>query len=452
MITDWQARPVPEAMTDERLAALVESEVGRHESMLFTLTPREELDAIGRAQALADQAWVQGIRAIVAAHSRSCVEDREFAADEVALALGVGYQTAKKVLAEALGLAGLPGMLEAVQAGMLSQRHALAVWRTLDAVPDLSGEHRRSIALIVIARMINETPHELRALTQRLILTIDLAAAQARQDAAGLRRRVDTWNEIDGQGIVGARGPMQQIAAVRASLQQWLRDNPKAADDPRTEAEREFDLFVALLTGGEQPGQWQAQIIVPFSTVEGGELELAEIPGYGPILPSTARDLLADAEWSQVAVDEDGVVIAVSDPIQPAKQDPMADKPAPWGGQLRDEQWWSAMRLLIVAPPKQRLLPEQLSSANYATPSRLRRHLQARDRTCVFPGCHRRITDVDHRIPWPLGPTAEWNLQLLCRHHHRAKQAVFDVELTADGGYLWTTRGGWQFLRHRQGY
>jgi hypothetical protein len=73
MITDWQARPVPEAMTDERLAALVDREIAQHESMLFTLTPREELDAIGRAQQLADQAWVQGVRAIVAAHSRSCV-------------------------------------------------------------------------------------------------------------------------------------------------------------------------------------------------------------------------------------------------------------------------------------------------------------------------------------------------------------------------------------------
>ena len=444
MITDWQARPVPEAMTDSRLAVLVESEVSRHESMLFTLTPREELDAIGRAQQLADQAWVQGIRAIVAAHSRSCVEDREFAADEIALALGVGYRTAQKVLAEALGVAGLPGLLEAVQAGMLSQRHALAVWRTLDAVPDLSGEHRRSIALIVLARLVNQTPHELTQLTHRLILTIDLAAAQARQDAAVLRRRVDTWNEVDGQGIVRAHGPMQQIAAVRASLQQWLHDNPKATDDPRTEAEREFDLFVALLTGGAEAGQWQAQLIVPFTTAEGGELELAEIPGFGPVLPSTARDLLADAEWSQVAVDEDGVVVAVSDPITP--------QAALVGGELRDERWWADMRLLITAPPLEGLKVENLDSAAYATPSRLRRHLQARDRTCVFPGCHRRITDVDHRIPWPIGPTADWNLQLLCRHHHRAKQAVFTVELTADGDYLWTSRGGWQFLRHRQGY
>ena len=116
------------------------------------------------------------------------------------------------------------------------------------------------------------------------------------------------------------------------------------------------------------------------------------------------------------------------------------------------ENWELSLAQLMSQPPKQRLMPEQLGSAAYVTPSRLKRYLQARDRTCVFPGCHRRITDIDHRIPWPLGPTAADNLQLLCRHHHRAKQAVFTVELTAEGDYLWTSRGGWQFVRHRQGY
>jgi hypothetical protein len=470
MITDWQARPVPEAMTDERLAALVDREIAQHESMLFTLTPREELDAIGRAQQLADQAWVQGVRAIVAAHSRSCVEDREFAADEIGLALGVGFKTAQTILAEALGVAGLPGMLEAVHAGMLSQRHALAVLRTLDEVPTLAGEHRRAISMIVIARLVAQTPRELAQLTRRLILTVDLAAAQARKDAATGKRKVLLWPVADGQGVLQSRGPLERLAAVRASMRQWLLDNPKAADDPRSEAEREFDLFVALLTGGAEAGSWQAAIVVPFTTAAGEDLELAEIPGLGPILPSTARELLEDAEWTQVAVDTDGAVIAVSDPIPAPKQAapeqarssessafrptaPTPTAPTPTAPTARTrENWELSLAQLMSTPPKQRFFPEQLSSAAYTTPARLRRYLQARDRTCVFPGCHRRITDVDHRIPWPLGPTAHWNLQLLCRHHHRGKQAVFTVELTDDGDYLWTTRGGWQFLRHRQGY
>lgn len=52
--------------------------------------------------------------------------------------------------------------------------------------------------------------------------------------------------------------------------------------------------------------------------------------------------------------------------------------------------------------------------------------------TCVFVGCSRpsRTCDLDHVIPWPLGPTATWNLAPLCRFHHRLK-----------------TTGGWSYRR-----
>jgi hypothetical protein len=104
----------------------------------------------------------------------------------------------------------------------------------------------------------------------------------------------------------------------------------------------------------------------------------------------------------------------------------------------------------LTAPPVERVLV----AAGYRFPPRLQRFLEARDRTCVFPGRSRQAmkTDKDHRIPWPDGPTSADNGQCLCRHHHRAKQAVFSVSLDPDGSYRWTTRGGWEFLRHPKGY
>jgi len=424
----WADRRVPEAMSPEKLGALVEREISRSDDLLFTLTPRAELDEIGRWQQLADQAWVGQQRAIVAAHNRAGDDRREFACDEVALAINASPITGSRLSADALSLAALPGLLEAVSAGMLTSRHALAVLRELDKV-SLTLELRCSIVLIALARFSGQTPGELGKLIARLILSVDLAAAQNRQDTATAQRCVSIYPDVDGQGIVHGRGPLQQVAAIKAALKRWLTDHPKEADDARTESEREWDLFVSLLTGGAETGSWQAAIIVPFSTVKGTDLELSEIPGLGPILPSTARDLLEHTEtFSQVSVDEDGIAIAVSDPTPGPRPAPQPDttptpEPAPsaftaqphprpsadreW---LRDEQWWSAMRLLMSTPPPERLMPEQLSSDSYRTPSRLHRYLQARDRTCVFPGCHRRITDVDHRIPWPLGPTAAWNL------------------------------------------
>jgi hypothetical protein len=96
-----------------------------------------------------------------------------------------------------------------------------------------------------------------------------------------------------------------------------------------------------------------------------------------------------------------------------------------------------------------------LACHGYRPSRRLLRYLQARDRTCVFPGCRRRAarTDKDHRDPWPLGATSAENMQCLCRHHHRAKHSgLFTVHRDPDGTIVWTTRGGHAFHRPPQGY
>ena len=425
--TDWSSRPAPTAMSAEQLAAFVDRAVLRTEGLLFTATPTEELDAIGRWQQLKDQAFAGQMREIVAAYNRASRAQREFAADEVGLAVGATTTTGGNLLAQALSLAELPGLLEAVESGLLTERHVLAVLRELDKV-ELSLEQRHAVVLVMLARYAGEAPGELAALVARLIVQVDRAAAAARDAKATAGRNVRFARDVDGQALLTARGPAAQIAAIRAALEATLPD--KVADgDARSREVREFDLLVDLLTGGEQPGSWQAEIIVPFSVAAGGDLELAEIPGLGPILPATARDLLGRCDSvTQIAVDNDGKVIAVSDPIRTRFD---------FSGRL-------------AAPPVLR----DLTGRGYVFPTRLRRYLAARDRTCVYPGCGRRAAccDKDHRDPWPGGATSADNGQCLCRHHHRAKQAVFTVTLDPDGSFRWTTRGGWDFRRHPKGF
>jgi hypothetical protein len=327
---------------------------------------------------------------------------------------------------------------------------------------------------VVVHRAPGKTPGELMKLTRKLILQVDLPAAMDREQIATGRRQVAFYGAADGQAVTQVKGPAVDQAAIRASLEEAKKRFPRP--EGVSAAQWEYQLVLMLLTGRAQPGQWQAMVVTPFTSAGGGDLELAELPGYGPILPSTARQLLEDADWSQVAVDEHGVVIAVGDvvpaprrsaeaaptaatapPAEPAPADAGSDAGPfrrPTGATSRVAPIdWDAERLrLMTTPPPEHLLPERIAVAGYVPSPRIRRYLQARDRHCVFPGCHKRVTDVDHRIPWPLGPTSPDNLQLLCRHHHRAKQALFSVELTADGDYLWTTRGGWQFIRQREGY
>src|SRR4051812_18830694 len=327
--TAWSSRPVPTAMSVEELAGFVDTAISRMDGMLFTATPTDELDAIGNWQRLKDLAFAGQMRAIVAAYNRAGREEREFAADEVGLAIGATSTTGGNLVAHALGVCELPGLLEAVEAGQLTERHVYAVIGELDKVA-LTLEQRACVVLVLLARYTGQVPGELHALVKRLIIQVDRAAAAARDAKATAGRKVWFSPDVDGQAVLMARGPAAKIAAIRASLEATLPLDAEPGDERSRDA-REFDLLYALLTGGEQPGAWHAEVIVPFSVAEGGELELAEIPGLGPILPSTARDLLEQCDTvAQTAVDQDGHVIAAGDPIRVRREQPApTPQPAP---------------------------------------------------------------------------------------------------------------------------
>jgi HNH endonuclease len=72
-------------------------------------------------------------------------------------------------------------------------------------------------------------------------------------------------------------------------------------------------------------------------------------------------------------------------------------------------------------------------------PARIRTALEARDPTCVVPGCDMRLDlEIDHIIPVSArGPTKLSNLARLCRHHHFLK--------THRGWRLGGEPGAWTF-------
>ena len=317
-LVDWSSRPVVSALSADRLAALVDRSIARAEELLFTATPTQELEEIGRWQRLRDLAFAGQVRAVVAAWNRAG-SVREFVGCEVGLAIGSTSTTGGNLVELAVSIGALPGLLEAVEDGLLTEGHVRAVVRELDRVA-LSLEQRQAVVLIALARFRGQAPGQLAQVVARLIVTVDQAAAAARDAVAAKDRRVWFSRDVDGQAVVSARGPAAQIAAIRAALDATLPEHPGDGDD-RSRGAREFDLLVDLLTGSTVPGSWTAEVLVPFSVAEGGDLELAEIPGLGLILPSTARDLLEQASTAgtvhQSAVDETGAVIAVSDPLRP---------------------------------------------------------------------------------------------------------------------------------------
>src|SRR6476661_7689985 len=100
--------------------------------MLFTATPREELDELARTQRLKDEAFALQLRAIVRIVNAATELEREFAGDEVALALNVSPTAGAMLTRLAIEAAELPGLIEAVEAGRWTERHLRSLLEELD--------------------------------------------------------------------------------------------------------------------------------------------------------------------------------------------------------------------------------------------------------------------------------------------------------------------------------
>lgn len=84
--------------------------------------------------------------------------------------------------------------------------------------------------------------------------------------------------------------------------------------------------------------------------------------------------------------------------------------------------------------------------SGYRPSAALERFVRCRDLTCRFPNCDRpaEFCDVDHTVPYPLGPTHASNLKCLCRKHHLLKTfwTSWRDEQRSDGTVIWTSPTG----------
>ncbi len=86
------------------------------------------------------------------------------------------------------------------------------------------------------------------------------------------------------------------------------------------------------------------------------------------------------------------------------------------------------------------------AESGYRPSAALERFIRCRDLTCRFPNCDRpaEFCDVDHTVPYPLGPTHPSNLKCLCRKHHLLKTfwTAWHDEQRPDGTVVWTSPSG----------
>ncbi|NOJ61331.1 DUF222 domain-containing protein [Arthrobacter sp. 260] len=227
-----------------------------------------------------------------------------------------------------------------------------------------------------------QNPHETRTLTQlKADVFGDLLTHHCDPNAPGTAANQRGAASNTGTGATGTRDNPADASDTRASdtVTGGTRTRPAdasgtgAGEDP-AEGAGVVDLASVL---GVQPVVF---VTVPVLTLLGGN-EPAELEGFGPIDPDTARNLAAHAKgFTRILTHpETGTVLSVG----------------------RDR---------------------------YKVPKDLRKTVLVRDKTCRHPGCNRPgpVCDLDHTIPWHHGGTTSYdNLAALCRKHHLLKTAGY---------------------------
>ncbi|MED5812450.1 DUF222 domain-containing protein [Mycolicibacterium sp. 050232] len=257
------------------------------------------------------------------------------------------------------------------------------------------------------------------------------------------------WANVD---AADAAALDQRLDALAATV---------CADDPRTRQQRRADAIgplarleaqLACRCGREDCPAAQnraaadaavVHVLANHSTLDGTSNDPGYLPGYG-ILPAHAvRDLAASAKLKPVPVpgacsdaSDTSEVTEPSEPTEPVEPVVAADGSEP------------------EEPSEEPVEPGDLppgAEPGYRPSVALSEFIRWRDLTCRFPGCDAPVDrcDIDHTVPYPLGPTHPSNNKLYCRAHHLIKtfcpgwsdRQLPDgtVEITTPTGHTYTT-------------
>ncbi|MGV0993233.1 MAG: 13E12 repeat family protein [Mycobacterium sp.] len=101
-------------------------------------------------------------------------------------------------------------------------------------------------------------------------------------------------------------------------------------------------------------------------------------------------------------------------------------------------------------------LPENEIQPGYRPSVALAEFIRWRDLTCRWPGCDAAVCDIDHTVPYPVGPTHPSNLKGYCRAHHLLKTFYtgpggWTERQSADGTVTFTAPTGHEYVSEPAG-
>lgn len=225
---------------------------------------------------------------------------------------------------------------------------------------------------------------ELRSWLRRFVSRVEADLAIERANAERENRHVEVIQADDAMACLNAYLPAHEAAAIATRLRKAAKA-ARAAGDDRTQPQLEADLLT----------EW---------ALHADDSQVAR-----------GRGLAID-----IAVTLDAKVAAGAEPGHAEAADGSWEVPAEWllDSAVAGDTFWHR---LLIAPLTGNTLAHQY--VGYQPPDILRRAIILRDGVCAGRGCVRPATqcDLDHREPWPDGPTSGDNLDPRCRRDHSRK-------------------------------
>jgi hypothetical protein len=342
---------------------------------------------------------------------------------------------ARRTLEAGRALATLPGVEEAARDGLLSAPKLAEVTQVASDHPEAEGELLNGIG----SRSLPEVRRRSREVRNRH------PEAEARRRVARMWHRRFFAHHVDAEGAFCFRGrdTPERGAALLAALGAEV-DALEAEERPGADPEGPTPDPVPGARGTCSPGARRADALYGLVTgtgittgarPAGGDgpagPEGSTTPGEGTTTPRPPRCGTGTRPPATVLVRVDLAALRRGEvhPGEICEAAGVGPLPVPMARDLVDD---ALLRLIFHEADDIRAVVHHTRTIN----ATLRTALEARDPTCVVPGCTMaRTLEIDHVVPFVEGgPTSLENLARLCRHHHMAK-----------------TYEGWTLTRHDPG-
>jgi hypothetical protein len=342
-----------------------------------------------------------------------CIDGWEQVAIEVAAAQGISRGRAAGQLRYGLALAErLPKLGALFAAGDVDFRVISAVVFRTELMTDDAAMTRMDGWLVRNASRWSRRPYsKIVEVVDYWIQQLEPTAVRVARETAESRHigisplqsgMAEIWGDVRAPDAVAFDRRLNELAATVCSA------------DPRTKAQRRADALSALA----------------------GRATAMACACGSPDCPATKQDATVGDVVIHVLADAATVSGASTAPGY-----------VPGFGGLPAEsvrQLANTAKLRPVIHPR-----DSAPEPRYRPSAALADFIRCRDLTCRFPDCDRpaECADIDHTVPWPLGPTHPSNLKLVCRIHHLLKTFYsgpngWRDRQEPDGTVIWTSPTG----------